>query len=246
VVFVLDCRVDEVDIEEATRKILDFGNGNDAAQVVTLGTEMVVHAQRDERFRAIVNSSALSLCDTVGLLWAARKRGATLHGCVTGIELLERLCEGASRERIPIYLLGGAEGVAAEAAAQLRERHPGLIVAGTHNGYFHDAESTQIAGEIRSSGARVLFCGMGFPGQEYWLAAYLKETGCGAGVGVGGSFDVFSGRAHRAPAGWRRFGLEWLHRLIREPHRWRRQLALPAFVGLILWDALGLRRRLPA
>jgi N-acetylglucosaminyldiphosphoundecaprenol N-acetyl-beta-D-mannosaminyltransferase len=79
---------------------------------------------------------------------------------------------------------------------------------------------------------------MGFPKQEYWLADHLRETGCGAGIGVGGSFDVLSGNMQRAPERWRNLGLEWLYRLIKEPQRWRRQLALPYFVLLVAREGL--------
>jgi N-acetylglucosaminyldiphosphoundecaprenol N-acetyl-beta-D-mannosaminyltransferase len=74
-----------------------------------------------------------------------------------------------------------------------------------------------------------------------WLARNLRTTGCGAGIGVGGSFDVISGRVKRAPMIWRQLGIEWLYRLIREPHRVRRQLALPYFVWLVVLDRLGVR-----
>jgi len=210
------------------------------AQVVTLGTEMVVYAQSDERFRAIVNASALSLCDTVGLLAVARRRGAQLQARVTGVELVEDLCALAARENLPVYFLGGAEGVAADAAAVLEVRFPGLNVAGVRNGFFTEEQTPAILEAIRASGARLLFVGLGSPRQEFWLAQQLQASGCGAGIGVGGSFDVLSGRAERAPYVWRRLGLEWLYRLVREPRRWRRQLALPYFVWLVTLERLGL------
>jgi N-acetylglucosaminyldiphosphoundecaprenol N-acetyl-beta-D-mannosaminyltransferase len=240
--YILDCRLDDVDAEEATKRIVAFAKESGAAQVVTLGTEMVMHAQRDGRFREIVNGSALSLCDTAGLLWAARRRGAKLRSRVAGVDLIERLCAACARERIAVFIFGGAEGVAAEAAAQLKRRYPALPIGGTRSGYFDEGESGAIAGAIRASGARLLFCGLGSPRQEFWLSRHLSETNCGVGIGVGGSFDVISGRVRRAPEAWRRLHLEWLYRLLREPRRWRRQLALPAFVGLALWDALGLRK----
>jgi len=239
---ILGCRLDPLDSEAAVDRILSFAQTGGAAQVVTLGTEMVVYAQRDPRFRAIVNDAALSLCDTVGLLAAARRRGADLRERVAGIELIERLASGAAAHDLPVYLLGGAEGVAADAAAALQRRHPGLPVAGTRNGYFRDEESAQVASAIAASGARMLFAGMGFPRQEYWLAAHLRETGCGVGIGVGGSFDVLAGRIERAPEPVRRLGLEWLYRLAKEPRRWRRQLALPHFVWLVALDDLARRR----
>lgn len=201
---------------------------------------MVVHAQRDARFRAIVNDSVLSLCDTVGLLAVARRRGAPLRERVTGVELIERLCAGAAAEGLPVYFLGGAVGIAADAAAKVQSQYPALRIAGARSGYFRDDETPAIVRAIAQSDARLLFAGLGSPRQEYWLAEHLHETGCGAGVGVGGSFDVIAGRIERAPRLVRRFGLEWLYRLVREPWRWRRQLALPLFVWLVALDELGI------
>lgn len=238
---ILGCRLDVLDADEATRRILDAARDGSGAQIVTLGTEMVVYAQNDARFRAVVNACELSLCDTVGLLTVARRRGARLRERVTGVELLEHLCAGAAAAGLPVYLLGGAEGVAADAAAILEVRFPGLQIAGTRNGFFTDEQTPAIVQAIAASGARLLFVGMGSPRQEFWLAEHLRQTGCGAGVGVGGSFDVISGRVARAPRIARRLGLEWLYRLVKEPRRWRRQLALPRFAWLIALDELGVR-----
>ncbi|MDE2481260.1 MAG: WecB/TagA/CpsF family glycosyltransferase [bacterium] len=239
-IHILGCRLDLLDAEAATDLVMDFARTGAGAQIVTLGTEMVVQAQRDAAFRDVVNGAALSLCDTVGLLAVARRRGADLRGRVTGVELVERLCAGAAREGVRVYLFGGAEGVAADAAAVLETRFPGLQIAGVRNGFFGGDESARIAADIRASDAAIVFVGLGSPRQEFWLAEHLRATGCGAGIGVGGSFDVLSGRVRRAPRVWRRFGLEWLYRLIREPHRWRRQLALPYFVWLITLERLGI------
>jgi N-acetylglucosaminyldiphosphoundecaprenol N-acetyl-beta-D-mannosaminyltransferase len=236
---ILGCKLDVLDANEAAARIMTFAREGTGAQVVTLGTEMVVHAQKDERFRDVVNASALSLCDTVGVLSAARRRGADLHERVTGIELVERLSAQAAREGLPVYFLGGAEGAAADAAAIMEARFPGLAVAGTRNGFFGDDEIAGIVDDIRTSGAKLLFVGLGSPRQELWLAEHLRETGAGAAVGVGGSFDVLGGRVMRAPHFMRRFGLEWLYRLFKEPHRWRRQLALPYFVWLVALDGFG-------
>jgi len=239
---ILGCRLDPIDADEATARVLDLARSGSGAQIVTLGTEMVVYAQRDPRFRAIVNAAALSLCDTVGLLAVARRRGAPLRERVAGVELIERLCATAAKQGLPVYFFGGSEGVADASAAILRARYPDLIVAGTRSGYFRDDEAQAIAAAIARSNARLLFVGLGSPRQEYWLAEHLRETGCGAGIGIGGSFDVISGRIARAPQPVRRLGLEWLYRLVKEPRRWRRQLALPRFVWLVALDELGIRR----
>jgi len=239
---ILGCRLDPIDSAEATRRILAFVREGGGAQIVTLGTEMVVYAQRDAHFRSVVNACALSLCDTVGLLMVARMRGATLRERVTGVELVERLCSAAALEGASVYFLGGAEGVAAQAGAVLQARYSGLRVAGTCSGYFADDQTPAIVQAIANSGARLLFVGLGSPRQEFWLAEHLRETRCGAAVGVGGSFDVIAGRVERAPHSLRRLGLEWLYRLGKEPWRWRRQLALPRFVWLVALEQLGIGR----
>ncbi len=240
---ILGCRLDLLDADRAASRILALARQTAGAQIVTLGTEMVVLAQKDERFRSIVNASALSLCDTVGLLTVARRRGAVLRERVTGVELTERLCALAAKEGVPVYFLGGSDGVAADAAAILEVRFPGLRVAGTGHGFFTEDETPKIVAAIAQSGAKLLFVGMGSPRQELWLASHLSETGCGAGIGVGGSLDVLGGRVERAPHIFRRYGLEWLYRLAKEPHRWRRQLALPRFVWLVVLDRIGLRQK---
>lgn len=240
---ILGCRLDLLDQNEATEAILCFARDGSGALVVTLGTEMVVYAQHDPAFRDVLNASTLSLCDTVGILTVARQRGAALQKRVTGVELVERLAQRAAKEELPVYFFGGAEGVAADAAAILEVRFPGLIVAGTRNGFFSSEEEGAIAKAIRDSGARMVFVGLGSPRQELWLARNLRATGCGAGIGIGGSLDVISGRVKRAPMIWRRLGIEWLYRLMREPQRFRRQLALPYFVWLVALDRLGMRKQ---
>ncbi|MEO6836572.1 MAG: WecB/TagA/CpsF family glycosyltransferase [Candidatus Tumulicola sp.] len=245
---ILGCRLDLIDADEATTRILALARHGAGAQVVTLGTEMVVAAQKDERFRSIVNACALSLCDTVGLLTVARRRGARLRERVTGVELIDRLCATAAAltlagEDVSVYFLGGTEGVAADAAAILEVRFPGLRVAGARNGYFTEEETPGIVVSIRDSGAKLLFAGLGSPRQEVWLSEHLRETGCGVGIGVGGSLDVIGGRVERAPRIFRQFGLEWFYRLTQEPHRWRRQLALPQFVWLVAVEGAGLRHK---
>lgn len=236
---ILGCKLDPIDADAATDAIFGFVRDKAGAQIVTLGTEMVVYAQNDRRFRDVVNACALSLCDTVGLLTVARKRGAALTERVTGVELIEHLCARAAAEDVGVYLFGAAEGVAAEAAAALQARYPGLRVGGTRSGFFAPEESPAIVEAIRASGAGLLFVGLGSPRQEFWLADHLKASGAGAGIGVGGSFDVIAGRVERAPEAWRKLNLEWLYRLVKEPKRWRRQLALPQFVWLIAREGRG-------
>jgi N-acetylglucosaminyldiphosphoundecaprenol N-acetyl-beta-D-mannosaminyltransferase len=243
---ILGCRVDAVGPEDALERIVALSRSSHPSIVVTLGTEMVVEAQHNAAFRAQVNAAALSLCDTVGLLWASRLRRGPLRERVAGVELVEKLAQRSASDDVALYFLGGVDGVAECAALAMFERYPGARIAGWHHGYFTEEQTPAVAATIASSGARVLCLGLGSPRQELWLGEHLAACGAAVGIGVGGSFDILSGRSARAPRFLCALGLEWLYRLVREPRRWRRQLALPRFALLVLGESMGaaLRRRL--
>jgi N-acetylglucosaminyldiphosphoundecaprenol N-acetyl-beta-D-mannosaminyltransferase len=240
---VLGCRVDAIGRDEAVSSIAQLANAGGAALVVTLGVEMVMAAQSNEQFRRTINGAAIVTCDTIGLLLASRQRGGPLRERVTGVELVDALAaRSAARGDVRLYLLGGAGDTAARAAEALRRRYPGVSIAGARDGYFRPEESDAVAVAIRASGANVLLAGLGSPKQELWLARYLSLTGCGAGIGIGGSLDVQAGNVERAPAFFQRAGLEWAYRLAKEPRRWRRQLALPRFAVAAVTEALTARK----
>ncbi len=240
---ILGCRVDAVGRDAAVERIVAFANAGGAAVVVTLGVEMVMAARRDPAFRDAINGAALVTCDTIGLLLASKLRRGPLRERVTGVELVDELARrSAARGDVRLYLLGGAGDTAARAADTLRRRFPGVAIAGARDGYFDERESGAVAAAIRASGANVLLAGLGFPKQELWLTRHLAATGCGAGIGVGGSLDVYAGNVLRAPALLQRAGLEWAYRLAREPRRWRRQLALPHFALAALAETVTARK----
>lgn len=236
---ILGCRVDAVTANEAVSRVVRA-----RGVVVTLGVEMVMRARRDRAYRDVINRAALVTCDTIGLLLASRLRGGPLRERVTGVWLTAALAErSAALGDVRLFLFGGKGDTAERAAAALRAAHPGVHVVGVRDGYFRDDESAAIAETIRTSGATILLCGIGFPRQEMWLDRWLAQTGCSAGIGVGGSFDVLAGNVERAPVAFQRAGLEWLYRLVKEPSRWRRQLALPQFAAAVLADTLSRQRR---
>ena len=238
---VLGCRVDAIDVAGAVARIVALAGDTKPSLVVTLGTEMVVRARTDARFRDVVNRSALSLCDTIGVLFAARLWGARIPERVAGVELIDPLCAAFAREGISVYLVGAKGDTAERAACVLRERYPTLVIAGARDGYFGPSQDESVADAIARTGARVALLGLGSPRQELWIDAQLARAGCAVGIGIGGSFDVLAGNVARAPDAWRRANLEWLYRLLKEPQRWRRQLALPYFVVLTLRERLFAR-----
>ncbi len=232
--------------EEAVARIARLAQGETPSLVVTIGVEMTMYAQRDARFRTLVDRAALSLCDTIGMLLASRARHGPVRERVTGIDLIEPLAaRSAAGEGLRFFFFGGGPGVAERAAIALRQRHPGVAIVGTRDGYFAPGQSPTIVASIAASGANVLLVGLGSPKQEYWLEEYLGATKCGVGIGVGGSFDVLAGTVPRAPRLWRRAGMEWLYRLMQDPSRWRRQLALPRFALAATREAMTLKGNRP-
>jgi N-acetylglucosaminyldiphosphoundecaprenol N-acetyl-beta-D-mannosaminyltransferase len=235
---ILGSRVDPVDMDAATQRIAQLLAQQRFAQVVTFGSEMAMHARSDPAYREVINAADLVVPDTIGIVYAARLLGQPLRERVAGIELIERACELCAREHMSIFLLGGAPGVATQAADVMRARHAGLAIAGCHDGYFSQTEEPAVLATIAQSGARVVLVALGFPRQEVWARAHAAELGPVLCIGVGGSLDVISGRLRRAPAVLRALGLEWLYRLVRQPHRLGRQLALPRFAALVGAQAL--------
>lgn len=198
--------------------------------------ELAVRAQGDPRVTESLLGADLRYPDGVGVVWAAGRRGAVGLERVPGVELAARVLEGMAANDLPVYLLGAAPGVADAAAAALTARMPGLKVAGCRHGYFTGAEEHEIVAEIRGSGAAALFVALGTPRQQLFIHRHRDELGVRAAMGVGGSFDVWAGRVRRAPAWTRSMGVEWLYRLITNPRRARRQIALLVFAWRALTD----------
>jgi N-acetylglucosaminyldiphosphoundecaprenol N-acetyl-beta-D-mannosaminyltransferase len=205
-----------------------------AHQIATVNPEFLMKARSDAAFRAVLSRTALCIPDGIGVLWAARLRGQRLRERVAGSDLVLRLSAEAAQRGWRVFYLGAAPGVAEKAASILSARNPALHVAGCYAGSPAPEEADDIIVRVRTSRADILLVAYGAPKQDLWLDRYLTRTGAAVGIGVGGSFDFIAGIARRAPRWIQHIGLEWLYRLVREPWRWRRQLALPQFAWLTL------------
>ena len=168
--------------------------------------------------------------------------GMPVQERVAGIDFAEQLCRTASAEKWPVYFAGAAGDTAKQCAEVLQERFPGLIVAGARDGYF-DVNDKQIPKDIATSGAKILLAAMGQPRQEKWIYAHRETLGPMLAVGVGGAFDVFSGKLNRAPKWVQKIGFEWLYRQLQEPMRWRKNLRLYTFMLRIFATKIGLYRK---
>ena len=133
-----------------------------------------------------------------------------------------------------LFLFGSKPGVAEEAEANLKRDYPGIRIVGRRNGYFKPEEESEIVEEINASGAQLLFVCLGAPAQEKWIHRNADKLKVRVAMGIGGSLDVFAGRVERAPDFFCRTGLEWFYRLVKEPWRFMRMMALPKFALTVL------------
>lgn len=188
-------------------------------------------AQEDKEYKKLLSNKAdLVLPDGAGTVWAGNYLGYSIPERVAGYDLYLRLLEEAAKKDIPVYFFGGKPGIAEEAAAEGKRRWPGLNVVGCRNGYFSADEETEILEKINRSGAAMLFAALGAPKQEKWLAKHREQLKSNLLMGIGGSFDVLAGKVQRAPKWMQDARLEWFFRLVKQPSRFGRMLALPKFV----------------
>lgn len=232
-----------LDMEGALARVAQFVEERSPHMIVTSDTPILVRAHDDPEFQEIVRGADIVTADGRGVVWMARALGLPVRERVSGVDLVERICEWAAPRGHSVYLLGAQPGVAEEAARVLQERHPGLCVAGTHHGYFTPEQEPEVVRRIAAARPDILFVAFGAPRQERWIRRHQAEIQAPVAIGVGGTFDVLAGRVKRAPAWVQRAGLEWLYRALREPRRLPRLWALPRLVWMTLLEALRRRGR---
>ena len=218
-------------MDEAVAKLTGDTLAKKRNFVVTANAEIIMMAQEDSEYKRLLSETAdLVLPDGAGTVWAGNYLGYRIPERVAGYDLYLRLLEEAAKKNIAVYFFGGKPGIAEAAAAEGKRRWPGLTVAGCRNGYFSAEEEAEIIENINRSGAAMLFAALGAPKQEKWLAKFREQLKPELLMGIGGSFDVLAGKVQRAPKWMQDARLEWLFRLLKQPSRFGRMLALPKFV----------------
>lgn len=225
---ILGVGFDNLSMNEAAAQGLRLLNEEGAHRVVTPNPEIVEVCRENPAAMSAVNGADLVLPDGIGVVKGAQMLGTPLKEKIPGIEFAARMMEKMAEEGKSLFLLGAKPGIAALAGDRLRTQYPGLVIAGTHDGYFK--EDAPVVREIAESGADAVFVCLGAPKQELWMAKNGALTGAHLLCGLGGSLDIFAGVAQRAPAFWRDLGLEWFYRLLKEPKRIGRMAKLPLFL----------------
>jgi len=195
-------------------------------------------ACEDTVYRDTLNSADVVFGDGTGVRFAARRKGVRLRDNLVGTDLLPALFHATRTSTYRYFLLGGTPDTAARAAARLRNDFRGICIAGHHDGFFAARETTAVVRMINAAEPDVLLVAMGNPLQERWIAQHLAALRVPVSIGVGGLFDHWAGTLQRAPQWIRDCGMEWVHILVQQPHKWRRYvLGNPKFVARALAEA---------
>lgn len=246
---ILGLRVDKVTMDSALSEIETFLNSDGTKVIYTPNTEIVMAAKEDKELMRILNDGDLIIPDGIGLIYASKIKKNPLPQRVTGFDVSMKMLELANEKGYSLFLLGGKEGVAKEAGENIVKKYPNIRIAGYNNGYFKGShtgfpgheEEMQVVEKISKVKPDILFVGFGAPKQEMWINRYKERLNCKVIIGNGGTMDIISGKAKRAPAIWQKLGLEWFYRLIKEPSRIKRQMVLPKFMLTVLFSKDAVR-----
>lgn len=232
---ILGVNVDKTTNREAVEKIIKMlGEPGDHA-VFTPNSEIILMAYKDPAFCDVLNTADLLTADGIGVVYASKILRNPVPERVAGYDIACGVIDEIAKTGHRLYLFGGKPGIAETAQKKLKEKYPLLNIVGVHDGYFAPEDEPAIIEDINSSGADLLFVCLGAPKQEKWIDANRALLNCRVMMGIGGSLDVFAGAVMRAPDFWCKMGLEWLYRLIKEPSRFFRMLALPKFGFTVLF-----------
>ena len=232
----LDVRVDNVTMNQTVAGISDAIKQKRPYSVVTVNPELVMAARDNATFKQFIKDADVVTPDGIGLIIIGRLTGRRLYERVTGVDLCSRLAKEAAMHGWSIYLLGAGAGIAKQAAKNLRDTRPDLVIVGANSADPDDLLANDIIIDIKKMKPDILLVAYGSPTQELWIKKHRKQIGNIVTIGVGGSFDFIAGSAKRAPKLVQKIGLEWLWRLIMQPSRLRRMLALPKFAILSLFE----------
>lgn len=225
---VMGVMFDNVTMDEAVERAAQLIPQKKGAYCVTPNAEIVWEAMQDDSFCQLVNHADLVLPDGAGVVLGAKVLERPLKGKVAGIDFADRLAGYLAEKGGRLYLLGSKPGIAEMAAENLQKKHPGLVIAGTADGYFKD--EAPVVEKIKGAAPDVLFVCLGAPKQERFMEKYQDQLPVGLMIGLGGSLDGFAGTVKRAPKWMIKCNLEWFYRLLKEPKRLGRMMRLPKFV----------------
>jgi N-acetylglucosaminyldiphosphoundecaprenol N-acetyl-beta-D-mannosaminyltransferase len=238
IVKIFGVNIHNISFEETIELIKEYLEGNTLKTIYTPNTEIVMTAKEDNDLKDLLNDGDLIIPDGIGLIYGSKIRHKPLKERVTGYDISIKMLEIANENNYSIYLLGGKDGVAEDAVRRIQSDYPNVRIAGFHHGYFkgshlglsNEPDEEEIIECINKSAPDIIFVGLGFPKQELWIDANKNKLKGKVIIGNGGVMDILAGNSKRAPEIFIKLGLEWFYRLIKDPSRIKRQMALPKFM----------------
>jgi N-acetylglucosaminyldiphosphoundecaprenol N-acetyl-beta-D-mannosaminyltransferase len=224
----------QLNMKDTVQFLTDAVDSGSPHHIITANPIMVMSAVENPAYLNMMKRAELIVPDGSGVVWAASYVGNPVAERVTGIELIHELFGIGENKGWKVYLLGTAPDVIQEAARRLALQYPKLHIVGVRDGYFGPDQDAAVVADIKQAGPDILLVGRSVEGQEPWIDKYKYELQVPVVIGVGGSFDVISGRTKRAPVIFQKLKAEWLFRLINEPKRYKRMLALPKFAVKVI------------
>lgn len=216
---ILNTIIDVIDMNETVSLVEKYVQRKIPLHLIGVNADKINELNQNERLRQIVNSCGVINADGASVIMASKFLGKPLPERVAGIDLMQKLVRISEKKGYSIYLLGAEQEVVDKTSEVLKQRYPRLKIKGVHNGYFKEKDWPKISTELKEKKPDFIFVGITSPLKEY-LVEYLQDDGNdGVFMGVGGSFDVISGKIHRAPKWMQKINLEWLFRVIQEPKR---------------------------
>ncbi|WP_417203558.1 WecB/TagA/CpsF family glycosyltransferase [Acetoanaerobium sticklandii] len=239
---ILGVSIDRVDMKEAVSRVAEALKLNKKFFIVTPNSEIVVNANKDKTLFEIIKSADMVVPDGIGLVLASKIMKTPLKERVTGIDLMDNLLKFSSENGYSVYFIGGKEGIAQDAAENIKIKYPNITIAGTHHGYFkgehtgnvNHPDEKEVINHINNANPDLVFVALGAPKQEKFISYNLNKLNAKVFMGVGGSLDVYAGTVKRAPEIYQKLGLEWAYRAIKEPWRIKRLGAIPVFALKVL------------
>jgi len=240
---ILNTKIHNLSMQETLHEVEIAIQQNTQIHHVVVNAGKIVAMQSDLQLKQSVNESDLINADGQAVVWASKMLGKPLKERVAGIDLMENLVKLAYQKQYKIFFFGAKEEVVKAVIDEYSNQYSSNIIAGYRNGYFNKEEEQNIAREIASSGANILFVAISSPTKENFLynnKSLLKTVNFI--MGVGGSFDVVSGKVKRAPIWMQTSGLEWFYRFLQEPKRmWKRYLiGNTKFIVLVIKERFGI------
>lgn len=232
--------IDTYTFDEALEKALELAKSDRVSQVVTINPEMFDCAKSDEDFSQILKTSEMVIPDGVGVKIGLKLMGENVER-VAGIDFARKMISISAENSMPIALIGAKNEVVNKAAENLKAEENGLNIVYIQDGYFEDDET--VLNELKKASPRLILVALGSPKQEKFIARAKQILGCGLCIGVGGSFDVWSGMVERAPEIYQKLGIEWLYRTIKQPERFKRIFpTLPMFILRVIKEKYSNKR----